>query len=1067
MGDTGRWKAISVLLLLLLSGVGAWAQPGFLVKDLNTTRADGIVSEGWSFPADNFVAVGGTVFFAASDGIHGSEPWRSDGTEAGTRLVADICPGACASTPKSFAVVGDTVFFVANDGFHGPELWKSDGTAAGTVLVKDLTPTNQYVSIGGLVGVNGVLIFSRWSFGETALWRSDGTEAGTFPVANVNVDFFLEPQVRLGGKLFFAASDKDHGWEYWTTDGTAAGTVLLKDIALGKANGAAPQYFRRAAVAGGRVFFTASGPEGMELWASDGTEAGTVLVKDITPGSGSSSIENLTALGGEVFFFLSTSGQDELWASDGTAGGTRPVKAVPWSSTFLTTAGGRLFFFSDCDLWTSDGSAAGTVLVRASVRCYPSYPLIDNGKELLFFGGDGAHGLEPWKSDGTPAGTSLIADLNPGINSSTASGGEPGLFVGGRWYFRAKAGEGTGTQLWTSDGTAAGTRMLEINHQKSGMDLTDGGDLLGPRAFSDLDGILLFQGDDGVRGAELWRSDGTAGGTSLVKDLRPGPYSSAPGEITPAWGTTYFRSDAGLGDEKLWKTDGTPQGTEIVVGFGHSPDGGFPFSPRDLTPLGADLLFLAGPYGPNDTLLKTDGTWQGTEFIGGYFDYVDSLVSLGDKALFQVGGNALWKTDGTSPGTVSLGTLLPADRPLLGSSAVRDGVLFFAGSTPETGEELWRSDGTPAGTYLLNEFVPGAGSKRLGPFAVAGPAVFFAAGGNELWKNGAGGTSLVRALPAGDPALGIRSLTALGEKVYFTHDDGVHGDELWVSDGTDAGTRMVEDILPGPGSSHPRQLHAEGALLLFSASDGVHGFEPWRSNGTELGTRMLQDIAPGDLPSSPTEFTASGPNVYFAANDGTAGFELWAFPRPSLLATFADVPVSHWSWSFVEALVAARFTGGCAPDSFCPERMLTRAEVAVFLVRAIHGPLFVPPGGGSQFQDVPASHWAAPWVEQIAADGVMAGCGGANFCPEGLVNRAEIAGLLLRAKHGSGFVPPPAMGTVFNDVPASYWAASWIEELAAEGGTIGCGGGNYCPEGRLIRAEMAVFLTRMFGLPRP
>lgn len=353
-------------------------------------------------------------------------------------------------------------------------------------------------------------------------------------------------------------------------------------------------------------------------------------------------------------------------------------------------------------------------------------------------------------------------------------------------------------------------------------------------------------------------------------------------------------------------------------------------------------------------------------------------------------------SDGTQDGTAFLGDVLPADRLLSQASAVRDGVLLFAGSAPETGEELWQSDGTVAGTHLLAETVPGPGSKRLGPFAVAGPTLFFAAGGKELWKNDGAGTGLVRALP-GDPAVGIRSLTALGERVYFSYDDGEHGRELWVSDGTEAGTRMVEDLLPGPGSSHPRQLHAEGAILLFSASDGVHGQEPWRSDGTALGTRMLQDIAPGGLPSSPAEFTASGPNVYFVANDGTTGFELWALPRPELLATFADVPATHGAWRFIEALAASGLTAGCAPDNFCPDLPVTRAQTAVFLVRAAHGTGFVPPAAtGTVFQDTPAGHWAARWIEQLAADGVTASCGAGQYCPERAVTRAEVAIFLSR-----------------------------------------------------------------------
>jgi ELWxxDGT repeat protein len=345
--------------------------------------------------------------------------------------------------------------------------------------------------------------------------------------------------------------------------------------------------------------------------------------------------------------------------------------------------------------------------------------------------------------------------------------------------------------------------------------------------------------------------------------------------------------------------------------------------------------------------------------------------------------------------------------------------------------------------------------------------VFFVAARHELWKNDAGSTALVRALPGTDTA-GILSLTAVGNRVYFSYDDGVNGRELWVSDGTESGTRLVEDLFPGPGSSHPRELQAQGAILVFTATDGVHGVEPWRSDGTALGTRMLQDIAPGDLSSSPTEFTASGPNLYFAANDGTTGFELWALPQTALLSTFADVPAGAWSWSFVEALAANGITQGCAPDLYCPGQAVTRAEAAVFLLRALaltQPP--PPPGSGIDFEDVPTSHWAWNWITQFSAQGYTNGCAPNRYCPESPLSRAELAVFLLRVKHGSNYVPPPATGARFQDVPANYWVASWIEQLAAEGITNGCAENLFCPGRTVTRAEMAAFLVRTFGLAVP
>jgi ELWxxDGT repeat protein len=1059
----GKLRAFCLLLpLLACLAAAAGAQPAFQVKDLNTTQSSGIRPV--DFPPHEIAAAGGAVFLAASDGIHGTEPWRTDGTEAGTRLIADVCPGSCASFPRSFTTAGNLVFFLA-DSLQGTGLWASDGTPAGTAPVK-LTPEAAFRAISLLAGLDGLLLFAI----EEELWRSDGTAAGTFPLADFEWDAsspLLRPLGRLGGKLLFSARDEDHGRELWATDGTASGTVLLKDITPGPAgNGPGSA----GVVAGGRVFFVVQGSQGSELWTSDGTESGTALVKVINEGSGSF-IKELTALGTEVFFIGPRDGQSyALWKSDGTANGTGPVSSVSNASVNLTAAGNRLFFSADCDLFTSDGTGAGTLLVKKfrpdvpppNYFCSTPYRVAKDGGAFLFFAYDEVHGQELWKSDGTPAGTALVADIYPGAKSSDDYYRQ-GAFINGRWYFHAKGGEEAGTQLWTSDGTAAGTRMLRINHQASGLVLR------GPRALFDFEGTLLFQGN--VR--ELWKSDGTPAGTSLVKDLSSLFYGvSFPSEFTRAGDTVFFRAGAGTSSEALWKTDGTAAGTlqihraDYLHYFGS-------YSPRNLTALGDNLLFIGTASGELAIdLMKSDGTRTGTTRVTPLWQppyYVVSLVSKGDMVLLQDFPDAdyseLWRSDGTEAGTVFLGAVLSPYKALEDVSALRDGVLFFAGTTPESGEELWRTDGTVAGTYLVTEIVPGPDSKPLGPFTATGTTLFFVAGGHELWKNDAAGTALVRSLPGYSY---IGSLTPLGEKVYFTYDDGVHGRELWVSDGTEVGTRMVEDILPGPGSSHPRELHAEGSILLFSATDGVHSVEPWRSDGTVVGTRMLQDIAPGGLPSSPVEFTASGPNIYFAANDGATGFELWALPRPALLATFADVPTDYWAWRFVEALAASGITGGCSPDSYCPTRPVTRAEAAVFLLRAAHGPLYTPPPAtGARFTDVPASFWAGAWIEQLAAEGITSGCGPNLFCPASPLSRAEMAVFLLRAKHGPSYVPPPATGTRFGDVPAGYWAAAWIEQLAAEGITTGCSPNQFCPGLTVTRGEMAVFLVATFGLPLP
>jgi hypothetical protein len=187
-------------------------------------------------------------------------------------------------------------------------------------------------------------------------------------------------------------------------------------------------------------------------------------------------------------------------------------------------------------------------------------------------------------------------------------------------------------------------------------------------------------------------------------------------------------------------------------------------------------------------------------------------------------------------------------------------------------------------------------------------------------------------------------------------------------------------------------------------------------------------------------------------------------------AIFTDVPLTYWANSFIERLYNAGITGGCAtnPLQYCPEASVTRAQMAVFLLRGIHTSSYTPPGigPGTGFGDVPPTYWSAAWIKQLATEGITTGCGNGNYCPEHPVTRSQMAVFLLRSKHGASYTPPGVgAGTGFGDVLPDYWAAAWIKQLVTEGITSGCGNGNYCPENPVTRAQMAVFLVRTFGLP--
>ena len=187
-------------------------------------------------------------------------------------------------------------------------------------------------------------------------------------------------------------------------------------------------------------------------------------------------------------------------------------------------------------------------------------------------------------------------------------------------------------------------------------------------------------------------------------------------------------------------------------------------------------------------------------------------------------------------------------------------------------------------------------------------------------------------------------------------------------------------------------------------------------------------------------------------------------------STFSDVPMDHWAWQFVESLYASGITSGCGtgPLIYCPSTEDTRDQMAVFLLRGIHGAAYVPPAVGvsTGFNDVPTTHWAAAWIKQLAVERITTGCGNSNFCPSSAVTRDQMSVFLLRAEHGASYIPPAVdTGTGFNDVLNDQWAAAWIKQLALEGVTSGCGNSNFCPGTAVTRDQMAVFLVKIFNLP--
>lgn len=411
---------------------------------------------------NNLTRIGGLVFFAATQGSTGTEPWRTDGKPSGTRLLKNISPDEFSSNPTGFEGPGPGFLFGAQD-FDGHHLWKSNGTAAGTRKLADVYAT-QFLRVGDLTFFSG----EDQGTSDTELWRTDGTPAGTRMVKNINAGGSSNP-VRLhkvGNQVLFGADDGVHGFELWKSNGTAVGTKLVKDVnRSGSALPFGDFWDDSVAAAGSTLFFTATdGTHGFELWKSNGTPQGTKMVKDLRRGADSGLPDTFAVLGNRVFF----SGPDPLgtvlWVSNGTNQGTHVVKRTSTSGTSqpdsMTAFKGAIYFIG-----FGGGSPFGTALFKTTgtaastreVADVHAAEMVAAGNKLFFEGYDGARGYELWISDGSREGTRFLRDIRPGSESSSISNLTA---LGSQLIFTADDGR-HGIEPWRSNGTREGTIMLK------------------------------------------------------------------------------------------------------------------------------------------------------------------------------------------------------------------------------------------------------------------------------------------------------------------------------------------------------------------------------------------------------------------------------------------------------------------------------------------------------------------------------------------------------------------------------------------------------------------------------
>jgi ELWxxDGT repeat protein len=544
-----------------------------ILKDIFPNSA---ISYGGNFPRPSLrdaTEFNNKLYFSANDGVNGVEPWVTDGTTAGTQLVADINPDSGDSNPQNFNVLNNKLYFSASDAVNGSELWVSDGTTEGTQLFKDINPGNY----------------------------------GSYPYDSA-VPYDSTDSTVFNNKLYFSANDGVNGKELWVTDGTTEGTQLLKNI-----NSSDYGSFARDFVElNNKLYFSANngaddGVDARQIWVTDGTTNGTQLLKNIFLNSfpyNSSQPSKLTKFNNKLYFIGNDEDEfrsrPELWVSDGTQNSTQVLKNILPSSP-LIEFNNKLYFSADdagssdgIELWVSDGTTEGTQLVKdirpgLSSGSQPNNFAVFNDK-LYFSANDGVNGIELWVTDGTAAGTQLVTDINPGSDSSFVRDLK---VIGDELFFAADNGT-TGLELFklTLDGSATitGTNRSDNLNGTSNSDKIEGlngNDTL--NGLAGLDTLIGGNGNDNLVGG--------AGNDSLTGGNGSDTLSGGDGNDFLNGGTGFDVLTSGAGNDILVLQKNN--GGDSIVDFKR----------------GSDKLGLSGDLEFDDLTLSSNTIKSGNELL--------------------------------------------------------------------------------------------------------------------------------------------------------------------------------------------------------------------------------------------------------------------------------------------------------------------------------------------------------------------------------------------------------------------------------------------------------------------
>jgi|GEM_PF-2638632 len=699
-----------------------------LVKVINEIRPD-------NTSVNNLIGFENIIYFTANDGINGIELWKSDGTEQGTNMVKAINEthnDDYTTAPKELTIFNNKLYFSANSNAYGWEVWVTDGTEQGTTLLKDINTGSESSSPQGFTVFNNELYFlaGNAEFGKE-LWKTDGTEQGTVLVKDIKTgseNGASGSLIASGNYLYFTANADDYfnpgsvqGNELWKTDGTEAGTTLVKDIALGPASSMTNL---NGIDLNGTLVFTAYTLEaGNEIWKTDGTSTGTVLIKNINNNNlhSISSLNLYTKFNDEIYFLADDNINGiEIWKTDGTTSGTKILKDINTSPDYSSVnvfkfhvdeVNNKLFFYgknnnqAENKLWVSDGKENGTKniadLIQPDIYSPTNYFITFN-EHSYFSGKNDKNGVELYKSDGTAENTKLLKDIEYSSSSSPAKL----INVNGNVFFRGTNEDSYGNQLFKSDGTKEGTSLIKKIGSNSNID--DKSEMVV------INNKLIFSAHNNSDGFEPWVSDGTESGTFMIKNIRSdGSSLRNSNDIQPFYASNniaYFFANDGEHGFEPWRSDGTENGTFMLKdirtygnGTGHEQIGGSSW-PKDFIDFNGTTYFIA--FDTNGSAVwKTDGTKEGTEKV---FEHpnIGRLLKVNQKLIFAGynNGSLFWESDGTEAGTKNI-NLLPFVNLVNANTIQLESDLFFVSRLENISNRfgLYKTDGTESGTILLYE----------------------------------------------------------------------------------------------------------------------------------------------------------------------------------------------------------------------------------------------------------------------------------------------------------------------------------------------------------------------------